>query len=1165
MARTDSSHGFTAVRTEGAILPPSFVLDSVSTLKAKNQSGPDYGLSKSLSLRDEIARYWSIARDQFEEYEERRGRITKSGRDMVDRDWPIPLIKSVLGYEDLERTDPVHAEDRYFPLTHRACERTVPMLLTNSMYELDKADARFGYEGRRQAPHSLMQEYLNAEDSCLWGVVSNGSGLRLLRDNVNLTRPAFIEADLETMFREELYSDFAAFWLTAHETRLRPPDGSPSGCILERWRQQAHKEGERALDRMREGVTEALLRFGNGFLQHPRNVQLRGRLESGDLTPEDYYEQLLRLVYRLLFLFTTEERDLLHVPEASEEMRRIYTEGYSVSRLRDRALMGRHYDHHEDLWSSLRILFTSLQRGEPRIGLPGLGGLFASGHCPDLDSAAIANRDLLEAVRHLGYFRHEHVLTRINYRDMGTEELGSVYESLLDYHPVLDVEARPWEFRFAGEGMARKLTGSYYTPAVLVNELIRSALDPVLSQAVKDGSDDPRKAILSLNVVDPACGSGHFLLAAARRMASVLARIEAIGAGGDSPDESTRRRALRDVVQHCIYGVDRNPLAVELCRTALWIEAVEPGRPLTFLDPHVQLGDSLIGILDPTIMKDGIPDNAYKPLIGDDVETCTLLRKRNKRESSADQGDLFDKDSLATMASHQAVVHDLSEDTIAELDNKQSAWSQSLQQVGHVREELRANFFVSGFYCRKTLETREAVPTSEDINRLVRGVSSVSSKVANQSVQLAGQHRYFHWHVRFAEVMNRGGFDVVVGNPPWERIKLQEKEFFAARSQKISSAPNKAARDRLIRALSQPDSPEGDKILYRTFIDAKRSTEAASRYMRYSGRFPLTSFGDINTYAVFAETCLGVLRPKGRAGIIVPTGIATDSSTQQFFQNLIEEQRLASLFDFENREGIFQGVHRSYKFSLLTLAGKVERPTYLFFATNVENLRNEQRRFELTREEIGLLNPNTRTAPTFRSKADSDLIKGIYARVPVLVNESMGKAGNPWGIRFTTMFHMSNDSQLFRTWQQLESLGARLEGGNWLAPGGEVWMPLVEAKMIHQFDHRWATFERDGKTSRLVTEEEKMDPDFVPMPRYWVPEDEVARRLEALITRNEERGTRNEERGTRNEERGTTPSGYHISIRLVARAMDIRTAVSSITPATGLGNSASAVWLTSGA
>ena len=553
------------------------------------------------------------------------------------------------------------------------------------------------------------------------------------------------------------------------------------------------------------------------------------------------------------------------------------------------------------------------------------------------------------------------------------------------------------------------------------------------------------------------------------------------------------------MVQHCIYGVDRNPLAVQLCRTALWIEAVEPGRPLTFLDPHVQLGDSLIGILDPTIMKDGIPDGAYKPLIGDDAGTCTELRKRNKQTSDSVQGDLFDKDSLATMASHQAVVHDLSEDTIADLNNKQSAWIQSLQEAGHVREELRANFFVTGFYCQKTPKTKEAVPTREDLNRLVRGMS-ISSKVANQSVRLASQHKYLHWHVRFAEVMNRGGFDVVLGNPPWERIKLQEKEFFSARSQKISSAPNKAARDRLIRALSQPDSPEADKVLHRTFIEAKRSAEAASRYMRHSGRFPLTSFGDINTYAVFAETCLGILRPKGRAGIIVPTGIATDSSAQRFFQNLIEGQRLASLFDFENREGIFQGVHRSYKFSLLTLAGKVERPKYLFFATSVENLRSEQRRFELTREEIRLLNPNTRTAPTFRSKADSDLIKGIYSRVPVLVNESRGKAGNPWGIRFTTMFHMSNDSQLFRTWQQLESLGSRLEGGNWVGPDGEVWMPLVEAKMIHQFDHRWATFERDGKTSRLVTEAEKMDPDFVPIPRYWVPEHEVSRRIEALMT-----------------------------------------------------------------
>jgi len=1198
MAHTDSGHGFTSVRTEGTILPPSFLLDSVSTLRAKNQSGPDYGLTRSLSLRDEIARYWNIARDLFEEYEERKNRVLKSGRNMADKQWPIPLIRSVLRFEDLERTMPEYAGDRYFPLTHRACEGTVPMLLTSSKYELDRADASFGFEGRRQAPHSLMQEFLNVKDEYLWGVISNGSGLRLLRDNVNLTRPAFIEADLETMFREELYSDFAAFWLTAHESRLRPSDSGPSGCILEKWRQQAHKDGERALDRMREGVTEALLQFGNGFLQHPQNKHLRASLDSGALTPETYYEQLLRLVYRMLFLFTTEERDLLHVPNASDDMRRIYSEGYSVSRLRSRALKGRHYDHHEDLWSSLRILFTALQRGEPSVGLPGLGGLFSSGHCPDLDGAAIENKNLLEAVRHLGYFRHEQVLTRINYRDMGTEELGSVYESLLEYHPIIDIESIPWKFKFTGEGIARKLTGSYYTPSVLVNELIGSALDPVLSRAVKDRSDDPRKAILSLNVIDPSCGSGHFLLAAARRMASVLARLEA---GGNSPDESVRRQALREVIQHCIYGVDRNPLAVQLCRTALWIEAVEPGRPLTFLDPHIQLGDSLIGILDPAIMKDGIPDHAFRPLLGDDAEICALLRKQNKRKGTSVQGDLFDKESLATMASDQAHISDLSEDTIVELEEKKSAWNNSLCKASHIREELRANLFVTAFFSEKTSNTAKDVPIREDMNRLSLGMNP-RQDVGDQSESLANRYRLFHWHIRFAEVMSQGGFDVVLGNPPWERIKLQDKEFFAVRSPKITAAPNKAVRDRLIRALSHDDSPPGDKMLYREYIDAKRSAEAAGRFMRHSTRFPLTSYGDINTYSVFAETSLGLLNPNGRAGIIVPTGIATDNSAQRFFQGLIEEQRLASLFDFENREKLFRDVDSRMKFSLLTLANNIHRPSYLFFATNVEHVRSDQRRFELTREEIRLLKPNTRTAPTFRSKTDAEIIKRIYSRLPVLVDESRGEAVNPWGIQFTRMFDMSNDSEYFRRWQQLDALGARLKGGKWMDQEGNVWVPLVEAKMIHQFDHRWATFERDGEMSRLLAEEEKMDPEFVPMPRYWVPQREVSRRIEALMTgdgRREtgdgrrETGDGRRETGDGRRETGDQPlsiphldsprrkgdgrsnssqrsytshrirkqrsdclaRGWSLSIRLVTNATNQRTAIMSLVSNVGIGNS----------
>ena len=1167
MARIGKSQGFTAVKAEGPILPPSFLFDTVAALKAKHQDGSDYGLTKSLSLRDEMARYWSMARDLYEEGTERRKRSGHDGLGPGEKQWPVPLLKAVLGFDDLAPAQPVEREGRFFPLTHRACEDTVPMLLVARAYDLDKADRKFGLEGRRQAPHGAMQEFLNADDSCLWGVVSNGSALRLLRDNVSLTRPAYIEADLDTMFREDLYSDFAAFWLTAHESRLRPAGGKPSGCVLETWRTRAHEEGERAREHMRDGVTEALRRLGNGFLRHQANKELRARLAEGDLRPDQYYEQLLRLVYRFLFLFTTEERNLLHAPGAGQEARRVYREGYSLARLRDRALQRRHYDQHGDLWAGLLISFAVLRRGEPGLGLPALGGLFGEEHCPDLDSAMIENRHLLEAIRHLSYFRREQALTRINYRDMGTEELGSVYESLLEYHPAVDVDATPWRFGFVGDesdqegrGFARKLTGSYYTPAVLVNELIRSALDPVLKKAIEEEDSDPRQAILKLKVIDPACGSGHFLLAAARRMAAELARLEA---GDDSPDESALRRALRDVVQNCIYGVDRNPLAVELCRTALWIEAVEPGRPLTFLDPHVQLGNSLVGVLRPDVMGDRVPDQAYTALTGDDPEICLALRKRNRQKDASVQGDLFDEDSLVDMAVGQADFDELPEDTIADVTRKRRAWEDARNETRRAREELRANLFAGAFFAEKTQETANTVPLKEDFNRLSKDMV-MRPGVVDFASRLASRHRFFHWHTSFAEVMVLGGFDVVLGNPPWERIKLQEKEFFSSRSPKIATAPNKAARGLLISALAREGATPAERMWHGQFLNAKREAESAGRFMRGSGRFPLTSHGDINTYAVFAETCLQLLNPTGRAGIIVQTGIATDNATQAFFRHITEERRLAGLWDFENREGIFRDVHRSTKFCLLTLGSNIPSASYVFFATSTEHLREQWRIFELTREDISLLNPNTKTASIFRSKTDAELTKKIYSRVPVLVDESKGQAGNPWGIRFATMFHMSNDSVLFRTWSQLEADGAERRGANWVDNSGEVWIPLMEAKLIHQFDHRWATYEPDGETSRLVTEAEKMDSEYQAMPRYWVPESIVAEKFDTNQTgRQGDRETGRQ--GDR--ETGRQKPLYHkryIAVRLIVRTTDARTTLSSIAPCFGLGNSGAVVSLTDG-
>ncbi len=1103
--RDDS--GFTALRVQGGILPPEF-MDEVAALRAPEQSGPSYMVSKSLSIKDEISRYWQIGRDLYERYDRRRLREDVSASTVGVNDWLIPLLRTLFGYEDLLRVGNVELGDRVFKLTHQAFNGAVPLLLVTSDYDLDKADPRLS-NGRRLAPHALMQEYLNAEEDALWGMISNGSKLRILRDNPSLTRPSYIEADLELIFNEDLYPDFVALWLSAHASRLKPSDGKPQDCIIEKWRSKAHEIGERVRGNLREGVTAALRRLGNGFLEHQDNDALHKALSSGALTPEAYFQQLLRLIYRIIFLFTAEERDLLHVPGTSDCARSVYAEGYSLARLRQRALRRRHYDRNSDLWQGLRITFGALARGAPGLGLPALGGLYRTDQCPDLDGSLIRNRYLLEAVRTLAYFPSTSgkSLARINYRDMGTEELGSVYESLLELRPGIDVHALPWRLEFAGggttkvKGSARKLSGSYYTPASLAGELVRTTLDPVIKRAISERPEDPYRALLGLRVIDPACGSGHFLLAAARRLADEIAHIDA---DGDTHVDKIRQHALREVVRHCIYGVDKNPLAVELCKAALWIETIEPGKPSTFLDAHVVLGDSLLGIMDPAILDEGIPPAAYDPLTGDHKATCKSLKAKNRL---AGQIDLFDDEAVLEVAVTHIELDAMSEDTLDDVERKRAAWESARTDKAHAQEALKADLFVGAFFASKTSDTRSTVALSEDIMR-VGSSWPIRAGVEPSVRDLSRRHRFLHWYLTFPDIMQDGGFDAVLANPPWERIKLQEKEFFASRSTEIAGARNQAARRRLIRHLNRDDAPAVEKALYKAFRDAKRDAEAASHFVRKGQRFPLTGVGDVNTYAVFAETCLRLVNPRGRAGLIVPTGISTDHSTRKFFQDIVNSQRLSTLYDFENKNAVFPGVHRSYKFCLLTLAGSddpAEEAEFAFFLHQVEHLKERERRFTLSKEDFELFNPNTRTCPIFRTRRDMEIARKMYKRAGVLWKEKRGDEPeeNPWGVKFQRMFDMSNDSRLFKTRADLEEEGWELNGNVFVSEDSEErYLPLYEAKLFHQYDHRFATFDgvsekdiRNGKARRM-TSEEKADPESVVIPRYWVPEQEVAKRVQ---------------------------------------------------------------------
>ena len=1136
---------YRAIRIEGGLIPAEELtrLTLLADPKASEQTEPQYRINKGLKLRDEIARDFKIALTLWQDFQSLRRRQDVSPHEVTVREWLLPLLREVLHFTDAARCPAIEHAGHQYAIGHASNGGHVPLVFAGFDQPLDLAAERFGElnpdtgKTRRRSPFMLAQEALNASDDSLWAIVSNGLTLRILRDNASLTRPAYIEVDLEALFTEELLADFSAFWLLVHASRFGSADAPPSDCPWERWRAAGQQAGVTVRGKLRYQVAEALRALGTGFLSHPANGALRTALQSAEhgYDRQAFFEELLRLVYRLIFLATVEDRRdrgtgerLVFAPDAGDEAKARYLSGYSLTWLRERAVRRSEHDRHADLWQALTITFGALAGGQPALGLPALGGLFEVDQCPRLDASQIDNRHLLAAVFQLGWFRAEGGLSRVNYRDMGPEELGSVYESLLELVPDLQGLATPTTARlaFVGDdgtdastkGNNRKLTGSYYTPDSLVQELIKSALEPVIAQTVKANPERPVEALLALTVCDPACGSGHFLLSAGRRLADEVAlhRAAAEREGG-APTPADYRHALRDVVSHCLYGVDKNPMAIQLAKTALWLEAYSPDRPLSFVDHHLRVGDALLGVLDSKVLEDGIPDEAYTALSGDDKAVASALKKQNKADLKSWRqiaaGDLLTQAGLAAQAVN---VEALDDDTPEHLAAKRLAWATTQAQAQRSAFARLADTYVAAFLAPKLAGAGDTIPLSGDLWCVLSGQAPrVEMDVVAQA--LCRQHSVFHWWLAFPQVAAAGGFSVMLGNPPWERIKLQEEEFFATRSPLVAQAKNKAERAQRIEWLRggvllhrvNPDMERAEGLtppnraemaLYGSFIAARRGAEAASLYAHDSRRYPLTGVGDVNTYALFAETLLEATAAHGRAGFIVPTGIATDDSTKVYFGHIASSGRLARLYDFENSEAVFPAVHRSYKFSLLTL-GASRQAEFVCFATQVEHLADERRRFTLAPEEFALINPNTRTCPVFRSERDAELTKKLYRAAPVLIREAvtddegnvLQPEVNPWGIRFQTMFHMSGDSGLFADTPAASGQPARL--------------PLYEAKMIHQFDHRWATYvdAASGMAGDVETADvndvQKGDPTFTVRPRYWVDEREVLARIARVPTR----------------------------------------------------------------
>jgi hypothetical protein len=1078
----------TGFQIEGNLIAPDMT-DEWLTGNFKGQASEDFGFSKADKLADEIAIAWGDAKAYWAAFQRGVSRLPEGdlATTLTREQWTVPLLRS-LGYEPTYVARAEVVDGQTYAISHRAD-------LGENKPPIHVVGCRVGVEQRppsgtpRLSAHALMQEYLNRTEH-LWGVVTNGLQWRLLRDSSLMTRLTYVEFDLEQILNGENFAEFGLFYRLFHRSRLPQGMDDADECLLEFYHQEALQQGGRVRDRLRDGVEKALLQLGSGFLQHPANEALRQKVELGQLSHMDYYRQLLKLIYRLLFLMVAESRNLL-LNDDDPEKARIYREYYSIERLR--ALAERpswQREGFQDLWQGLRATFCLFEGSENwrghLLGLSPLNGnLFGERTLPDLEGMGLDNHDLLLAIRYLSLYEQKGQLRRVNYAALDTEELGSIYESLLDFYPQIILQQGIYVFLLV-IGSDRKTTGSYYTPPELVGQLVKSALEPVIEAKLQAGANGrvPSKeaqeaALLSLKVCDPACGSGHFLLAAARRIGKELARIRT---GEAQPGATALREAIRDVIQHCIYGVDLNPLAVDLCKVALWLEGLCQGVSLNFLDHRIKCGNSLVGVLDLDCLKEGIPDEAFKAVTGDDKKLSSAMKKRNKQDKKdLEQGqlsllfDAFERDREQYAQSWRELeqIRDNDPPTVRE---KEAKYWRSRHLVSWLRDYSACNLWTAAFFMPLTEQNLALLPTSAALEHVLQG-NWTTQKIVDAANQLAEEKRFFHWALEYPEVFDQGGFDCVLGNPPWERIKLQEKEFFAARSVEIATAANKAEREKLLKEL-----PLKNLSLAQAWNDAKHDADAQGKFVRDSGRFPLTAVGDINTYAVFAETTRRLISTGGRAGIIIPTGIATDDTCKKFFGDLTQNQNLASLYDFENRENLFHGVgHGRFKFSLISFSGsQVEKTKFAFFATNVRHLENPKRVFQLSPQDIALLNPNTLTCPILRTKLDAELTKKIYQHVPVLENERTGK--NPWNISFMRMFDMSNDSRLFEN------------------EASQGLVPLHEAKMFWHFDHRYGDYADqpvgsqntslpDIPVNRLV------NPHYTTTPRYWLSKAEVENRL----------------------------------------------------------------------
>ncbi len=1011
---------------------------------------------------------------------------------------------------------------------------------------LDRRSGRSGEE-TETAPSTQMLRYLRRVDDLTagrvrWGMLTNGARWRLYWQGALSVSEQFLEIDLAAVLGlpghdEGLFAlDEATrrHWLKVFALMFGRASFLPGADDDRTFHRRAMDEGRFYRERVAASLSGLV--FGRVFPDLARAI--------ADAAPDaplpDAREAALVLLYRLLFILYAEDRDLLPVRDSR----------YDDYALRDgvRGDVGRRKDANDTFsataaryWSAIDDLCRAIDQGDASIGLPPYdGGLFDRRRAPLLSAIRLGDAAMAGVIDALSFERTPEGRRYINYRDLGVRQLGSIYERLLEQELVRE----DGEVAVRWNGFARKDSGSYYTPDDLVGLIVEETVGPLARSRIdafeakarrlpdsgpdreralaRLEEDDPAEKLLELKICDPAMGSGHFLVnlvdylsdrviaamaeaeaAAAGYVSPLVGRIETIRAtilanaeaGGWTVDPARlddRHIVRRMVLKRCVHGVDKNPMAVELAKVALWLHTFTVGAPLSFLDHHLRCGDSLFG----SWVRAGV-DKAVE------YGTPLLLHDSISRATGAARGMA----AIEALTDAEIAEAHRSAETFAEVEEATAPLDAVLSLV-HALDWLDVRdregkaavqaFFAGRFGDPVAIARGDREPEARDPEgKRFAGILAGARA-------LAAEERFLNWQVAFPGVWSRwesaeprGGFDAVIGNPPWDRVKLQQVEWFAARRSEVALAPRAADRRRMIADLERSGDP-----LVRDFARAGERAADTVRVARTRGDYPLLSGGDVNLYSLFVERAMRLVKPDGTVGLLTPSGIASDKTAARFFKGVATEGRLRALYDFENRRTrhgappFFPDVDSRFKFCAF-VAGPTptgDPARCAFFLQDIAELDDPERRFPLAAADFARVNPNTGTAPIFRTRRDAGLTTAIYGRLPVLVDRSSGAAAKAWPVRYTRMFDMTNDSSLFRTRAELEEKeGAYPVGGNRFAsPAGE-WVPLYEGKMVQAFDHRAASITVNPENLYRPAQpepaslEQHRDPDWLLDPQFWVP------------------------------------------------------------------------------